>query len=282
MRPWRKLHSTILESERFMDVSLESKVLFFLLVAAQDDSGYYPWERMKIRHLVTSCGWSEAIALKHAESLVAGGMATWEEGGIVLRNGKILNGPSRDDRKPFLYDRHPTDRQRPPVADVARIVPATDRQRPPPADTKMQLTRIETDKSTEKETEKEERRVPDEASGFLPTNNGVDEKGGDRFKMAFLKLYGASQLISPALDRAIAAWCRDYAKKLGHPPPEEWASPLAETIDHKGISGNAWPYIKAVLDQAETTGGLNLMKKGTRVQPKGKESFDKALQEGSW
>ena len=109
MRPWRKLHNTILESERFMDMPSEAKVLFFLLVVAQDDSGYFPWERLKVRHLVASCSWTDQEAHNHAQALVDGDMASWGEGGIILRNGETLNGQPRDDRKPFLYQRHPTD-----------------------------------------------------------------------------------------------------------------------------------------------------------------------------
>lgn len=105
MRLWRKLYSSILESERFMDLPLEAKVLFFLLVAAQDDTGYYPWERMKVRHLVAACGWSESEATRHAESLARGKMATWKEGGIILHNGAELNGRARGDRTPFSYRR---------------------------------------------------------------------------------------------------------------------------------------------------------------------------------
>ena len=109
MRPWRKLHSSILESERFADTPLEAKVLFFLLVVAQDDSGYYPWERMKIKHLIAACDWTEAQARKHAQSLVEHGLAMVEKGGIVLHNGEVLNGCPRGDRKPFLYQRQPFD-----------------------------------------------------------------------------------------------------------------------------------------------------------------------------
>ena len=88
-----------------MDVPLEAKALFFLLVAAQDDSGYYPWERMKVAHLVATCGWSTEQARQHAESLVQGGMAAWKDGGLVLRNGETMNGNPKSDRQPFLYQR---------------------------------------------------------------------------------------------------------------------------------------------------------------------------------
>ncbi|MDZ4248653.1 MAG: hypothetical protein U0990_00995 [Candidatus Nanopelagicales bacterium] len=88
---------------------MEAKVLFFLLVAAQDDTGYFPWERMKVRTLVATCSWTFEQATIHARTLVDGGMASWEEGGIVLRNGQALNGQNRSDRQPLFYQRSTTD-----------------------------------------------------------------------------------------------------------------------------------------------------------------------------
>ena len=42
MRPWRKLHSNIVNSDRLAEVSDSAAALFFLLICRQDDVGVYP------------------------------------------------------------------------------------------------------------------------------------------------------------------------------------------------------------------------------------------------
>ncbi len=152
MRPWRKLHSSILESERLMDVSSDAKVLFFLLVTAQDDTGYYPWERMKVRHLVTVCGWTEQQAKIYADALVARGLATWEGQGIVLRKGSELNGQPRDDRKGVVYQRSTTDTH-PITGDIPVTV----------SDSQLPVSDV-----LEEEEDKRKRRGREESSAKAP------------------------------------------------------------------------------------------------------------------
>lgn len=106
MRTWRKTHSSILESERFAELSNGAACLFFMLLVAQDDSGYYPWENAKVKRLIVGRPWTVDEATEFAEEIIEARMATWEEnGGIVLRRGIELNGLPRKDVTPELYPR---------------------------------------------------------------------------------------------------------------------------------------------------------------------------------
>ena len=186
MKAWRKLHSSILESERFMDVSTEAKVLFFLLVVAQDDTGYYPWERMKVRSLVAVCGWTEQQAGAHAQVLVDGGMATWCAGGITLRKGADLNGTARGDRKPFLYQRSATD-----VPLAVTVIPSAgvsiaqighEASDIPVAVTDCQVAVLETETETETEKSKKQKPIWLSPDWFAPLTklSGYREKNHER------------------------------------------------------------------------------------------------------
>lgn len=196
MRPWRKLYSSILESERFADVPPEAKVLFFLLVAAQDDTGYYPWERLKIRRLTAACSWSEDRARAYAQALVDGGMASWDAGGIILRKGQSLNGHPRDDRKPFLYQRHATDMS---VAVSGQPTPVT-----------VLREMIETETERETEREKEEGTGGEPGSGAkAPTRarpkrvTVVDPEFIERMERQFALTLGGSEAVREQVQDAV-------------------------------------------------------------------------------
>jgi hypothetical protein len=105
LREWRKLHSSLIESARLASLSDSAAILFCLLVAAQDDTGWYPWEPTKIRRLTLARPWSIDQTLEYARELVNAGMASFEEGGILLRKGKDLNGRPRKDVAALLYSR---------------------------------------------------------------------------------------------------------------------------------------------------------------------------------
>ena len=105
MREWRKLHSSLIESARLASLSDSAAILFCLLVAAQDDTGWYPWEPTKIRRLTLARPWSTDQTLEYARELVNAGMASFEEGGILLRKGKDLNGHPRKDVAALIYSR---------------------------------------------------------------------------------------------------------------------------------------------------------------------------------
>ncbi len=104
-REWRKLFLTILDSERFATLSDGATCLLFLLIVAQDDTGYYPWEPAKIKHLVTGRPWSLEDTNRHAEELEGVGLISRRDNGFYLRNGEELNGNPRPDRPSFLYPR---------------------------------------------------------------------------------------------------------------------------------------------------------------------------------
>ena len=80
-------------------------LLFFLLVAVQDDEGFYPWTPQAVRRLTISRTWSFEESTELANELVAAGMAWWDEGatGIVLDRGEELNGKLRKDREALIY-----------------------------------------------------------------------------------------------------------------------------------------------------------------------------------
>ena len=107
MRTWRKLHSKILDSPDITPLSDGAIVLLTFLIAAQDDSGYYPWDDTSIRRLtVTRPSWSRDVYVTLQGELVACGIARLEDGGIVLVNGEKLNGLPRKDVDKELYPRN--------------------------------------------------------------------------------------------------------------------------------------------------------------------------------
>lgn len=106
MRAWRKLHSKILESENVAALSDGAIVLLTFLIAAQDDSGYYPYSAPKLARLTaTRPSWSRDVTVTLTQELVDQGIARWEDGGVILLNGVALNGIPRKDVEPELYPR---------------------------------------------------------------------------------------------------------------------------------------------------------------------------------
>lgn len=104
MRAWRKLHTSLLDSETPAALSDGAFCLFMLLIAAQDDSGYYPWTPTKIRRLTAARpSWSQDVSVTYTQELVDAGIAKWEEEGVVLVTGEKYNGRLRKDVAPELY-----------------------------------------------------------------------------------------------------------------------------------------------------------------------------------
>ena len=105
MRPWRKFHSALIDSERASRLSDSALALFTLLVLAQDDEGYFPWSAQIIRRVTISRTWTIRETTVLAEELVSVGMAFWDEDrrGIILDKGEELNGRPRKYREPFTY-----------------------------------------------------------------------------------------------------------------------------------------------------------------------------------
>lgn len=109
MRIWRKLYSSVLDSQQVASLSDGAVVLLTLLIAAQDDVGYYPWSAAKVRRLTASRpDWNMEKAEVFAGELVDTGIAAWQDGGLVLLNGETLNGNPRSTRPPDVYQRQPT------------------------------------------------------------------------------------------------------------------------------------------------------------------------------
>jgi hypothetical protein len=135
MREWRKLHSGILESRRFAELTDEAAVLFFLLISAQDDTGYYPWEPTKIKRLTVARDWSLDRTQTFAEELVQHGMAEWVDGGLMLRKGESLNGRPRKDIAALIYSRNES------------VTPRNDTATPRDESVSLEKSRIRVEKS---------------------------------------------------------------------------------------------------------------------------------------
>tara|TARA_Y100000034_G_scaffold124035_1_gene171647 strand:+ start:630 stop:1454 length:825 start_codon:yes stop_codon:yes gene_type:complete len=105
MREWRKLYSSIVNSEQVAQLSDGAFVLFTLLIVAQDDKGLYPWEPTKIKSLVVGRrGWTVGRAEKHKDELLAAGLCRIDAAFLVLIKGEKKNGTPRNDRRPLFYN----------------------------------------------------------------------------------------------------------------------------------------------------------------------------------
>lgn len=105
MRTWRKLHASILDSADIANLSDGAVVLLTLLIAAQDDSGYYPWNPTKIKRLTITRSWDSKQTSVIAQELCSAGIARFADNGIILLNGQKLNGKPRKDVEDDLYSR---------------------------------------------------------------------------------------------------------------------------------------------------------------------------------
>ena len=106
MRTWRKLYSSFLESPDVAKLSDSAALLLTFLIAAQDDTGYYPWEPLRVRRVtLTRTSWSHDVATQYAQEIVDAGIAVWEGNGLLLVNGTKLNGKPRKDVEIELYAR---------------------------------------------------------------------------------------------------------------------------------------------------------------------------------
>ena len=173
MRTWRKLHVKVIDSERAPLLSDSAFLLFFLLVAAQDDEGFYPWTRQAVRRLTISRTWSFEQATELANELVAAGMAFWDEDckGIALHRGEELNGKLRKDREAQIY-RKPLVVQHGTPPDglgtgADRRQPLADR-RQPLADRRQPIDKTRPDR--EEETDRESETETEESDTDSPTN----------------------------------------------------------------------------------------------------------------
>ena len=86
MRPWRKLHSNIVNSDRLAEVSDSAAALFFLLICRQDDVGVYPNSKVKLLALTVTREWSMDevrgfLELKRANMVEVDGKAITIVGG---------------------------------------------------------------------------------------------------------------------------------------------------------------------------------------------------------
>lgn len=106
MRKWRKLYSSLLESSTIGQISDSAFTLFCMLVVAQDDSGYYPWDDTKVIRLIAARPkWNKAKIKVLANELCEKGLAKWSDEGIILKGGEKFNGRPRKTVPLELYER---------------------------------------------------------------------------------------------------------------------------------------------------------------------------------
>jgi len=104
MRDWRKLHSSIIASERLGGLSDAAFRLFVLLVVAQDDEGKYPWTPTKVRSLCVGTDWDSYGSDTVLSELSQSGVAVLRDGFVYLTNGPELNGtPTNSKLWPHVY-----------------------------------------------------------------------------------------------------------------------------------------------------------------------------------
>ena len=106
VRTWRRLYSSILESDDCTPLSDGAWVLLTILIAAQDDSGWFPWTPTRVRRVTAARpSWDYQLVSEYAEEIVSSGVAQWVDGGVLLVNGAHLNGIPRKDVAPEYYPR---------------------------------------------------------------------------------------------------------------------------------------------------------------------------------
>ena len=104
MRHWRKIHASILSSDKIAVLSDGAALLYFMLIPVQDDDGRYPWTPTMIKSLITTRDWRVADADTYCDELVAAGLVIKSQGFIEIVNGKQYNGqPSHSPRHSFSY-----------------------------------------------------------------------------------------------------------------------------------------------------------------------------------
>lgn len=104
MREWRKLHYSIITSDRLSKVSDSAKWLFALLVVAQDDEGKYPWTPPRINALTAGTDWDRLATESALTQLRVAGVSELRDGYVWLHNGVEYNGtPHNSKSRPKLY-----------------------------------------------------------------------------------------------------------------------------------------------------------------------------------
>ena len=211
MRTWRKLYLKVIDSERAPLLSDSAFLLFFLLVAVQDDEVFYPWTPQAVRRLTISRTWSFEESTELANELVAAGMASWDEGatGIILDRGEELNGRPRLTRAALTYRNRPVLPHETPQealgTEVDRRLPLADR-RPP----------IDKDKDKDKEEEEETDREAEGETEESDTDLQIHPKGdilGHYSSQELLDLRGSFPLLDLEVE---AERCVDWYKSKGN------------------------------------------------------------------
>ena len=106
MRGWRKIYSSMLESEDVAGLSAEALNLFVFLIIGQDDEGAYPWIPTKVKRLTLVRNWTPKETEGYLHELLGAGLADMDGEYVVLRKGAVLNGRWRDNREPLVYRDH--------------------------------------------------------------------------------------------------------------------------------------------------------------------------------
>ena len=104
MRPWRKLHSNIVKSDRLGKVSDSAAALFFLLICGQDDLGVYPNAKVKLMALTITREWSMDQIRGFLGELEETNMVQLDEKAITIVDGVEKNGKIHKGAPLYYFD----------------------------------------------------------------------------------------------------------------------------------------------------------------------------------
>lgn len=106
MRTWRKIYASMLESSQVASLSDRGIVLLTMLIIAQDDTGFYPWERTKVNRLtLIRPKWNAKTVQLTLKELCSAKLVEFVDDGVVLLKGSQLNGNPRKDIDDLIYER---------------------------------------------------------------------------------------------------------------------------------------------------------------------------------
>lgn len=228
MLPWRKLRSSIIDSDKASRISDSAFRLYIYLIVAQDDEGNYPWTPMHRRRLTIGATWTDDQVDELVSQLVTEGLLHVSDGRLHVINGPKFNGWQKSQRRtPFVYQFDSSEQldmnsAPQPVTGTSQAVTGL----------QLQIRR------EEKRTEREDPATRTGAHTHAP----ADPTPAGKVAGALAIAYGQVGMISPR----IADLIRDWAER--HPDcPLDWPDLAAG----EAIKANAlnWNYLIAVLDR---------------------------------
>jgi len=104
---WRKLFASIVTSEKLASCSFEARWLWALLVVVQDNRGYYPLTKTKLRSLIVGTEWTIEFVHTLLQELESHNLVTltsfFSLPLVTLVQGAEKNGKPSNSKTDFLY-----------------------------------------------------------------------------------------------------------------------------------------------------------------------------------